>query len=86
MITFAALLGQIADNAPSIPPVLPAQPQTGYWPYIWMWLPCVFGVAFYGLLAFCIYRAAKYFSTAGKEQKLIRMEMGKLAEEVRQMQ
>jgi hypothetical protein len=50
-----------------------------------LWLPAIFGIAFYILIAFCIYRAAKYFSSATREQKLLRMEMGKLAEEVHLM-
>ncbi len=57
-------------------------PQSGIWWIVWAWLPTLIGLAFYVLLAFCIYRAAKYFGTAGKEHKLLRMEMGKLAEEV----
>lgn len=61
------------------------KPQTRIAPYLMFFVTLIIGVAFYGLLAFCIYRAAKYFGTAGKEQKLMRMEMGKLAEEVRQL-
>jgi len=34
------------------------------------------------LVIICLVRASRYFMTAGKEQKLIRMELGKLAEEV----
>ena len=34
------------------------------------------------LVIICLVRVGRYFSTAGKEQKLIRMEIGKLAEEV----
>lgn len=58
----------------------PTQPSI--WHIVFMWLPGLLGLAFYVLLAFCIYRAAKYFGTAGKEHKLMRMEVGKLAEEV----
>lgn len=54
-----------------------------YWLLVFQWLLPLFGVAFYVLLGVCIYRAAKYFGAAGKEQKLLRIEMGKLAEEVR---
>jgi len=35
------------------------------------------------LVIICLIRISRYFLTAGKEQKLIRMEIGKLAEEVR---
>ncbi len=34
------------------------------------------------LVIICLIRVARYFGSAGKEQKLMRMEMGKLAEEV----
>ena len=34
------------------------------------------------LVIICLVRVSRYFRTAGKEQKLIRMELGKLAEEV----
>ena len=39
-------------------------------------------VALITLVIICIYRAAEYFGSAKKEQKLLRIEMGKLAEEV----
>ena len=42
-------------------------------------------VAFVVLVVVCIYRAAEYFGSAKKEQKLLRIEMGKLAEEVYQI-
>jgi hypothetical protein len=46
----------------------------------------VVGVAAYGfiiaLVIICLVRASRYFMTAGKEQKLTRIELGKLAEEV----
>ena len=42
-------------------------------------------VAFVVLVVVCIYRAAEYFGSAKKEQKLLRIEMGKLAEEVLQV-
>lgn len=38
--------------------------------------------AFCILLAVCVWRAAKYFGIATKEQKLLRMEMSKSAEEL----
>jgi hypothetical protein len=44
------------------------------------------GVAAYAfiiaLVIICLVRASRYFMNAGKEQKLIRLELGKLAEEV----
>ena len=58
-----------------------APPQPSIWFMILNWLPGLIGLAFYVLLAFCIYRASKYFRTAGGEVKLMRMEIGKLAEE-----
>lgn len=36
----------------------------------------------FGLIVICLIRVARYFSKAGNEQKLIRMELGKVAEEV----
>jgi ABC-type Na+ efflux pump permease subunit len=44
------------------------------------------GIISYGfiiaLVIICLIRVSTYFRTAGKEQKLIRMELGKVAEEV----
>jgi hypothetical protein len=73
MILLATLLGQAGQAMPH---------RAIFWPLIWNWLPCIFGVTFYGLLAVCIWKATKYFGSAAREQKLLRMEMGKLAEEV----
>ena len=42
-------------------------------------------VALVALVVVCIYRAAEYFGSAKKEQKLLRIEMGKIAEEVHQL-
>jgi len=42
-------------------------------------------VACVALVIICIYRAAEYFGSAKKEQKLLRIEMGKIAEEVYQI-
>jgi len=42
-------------------------------------------VALVALVVVCIYRAAEYFGSAKKEQKLLRIEMGKIAEEVYQI-
>jgi len=39
-------------------------------------------VFIFALVIICLIRVARYFGSAGKEQKLMRMEMGKLAEEV----
>jgi len=39
----------------------------------------------FALVIICLIRVSRYFLTAGKEQKLIRMEIGKLAEEVHQL-
>ena len=39
-------------------------------------------VFIFALVIICLIRASRYFMNAGKEQKLIRMELGKLAEEV----
>jgi len=45
------------------------------------WLLPLITIAFCILLAVCIWREAKYFGSATIEQKLLRIEMGKLAEE-----
>jgi hypothetical protein len=39
----------------------------------------------FALVIISLVRISRYFVTAGKEQKLIRMELGKLAEEVQQI-
>jgi len=44
-----------------------------------------FYVFIFALVIICLIRVSRYFLTAGKEQKLIRMEIGKLAEEVHQL-
>ncbi|MHC4387650.1 MAG: hypothetical protein ACYSX1_03485 [Planctomycetota bacterium] len=49
------------------------------------WLVPVIGAAYafiFALVIICLIRVSTYFRTAGKEQKLIRMELGKVAEEV----
>lgn len=48
--------------------------------FAWQTLGYAAIVAF---VIFCIYRIAKFFIGGRKEQKLIRMELSKLAEEVR---
>lgn len=47
-------------------------------------IPFVFAgyAVLFVLVSICLIVVSKYFWTAGKEQKRIRMEMGKLAEEV----
>lgn len=45
------------------------------WPFLGL-------VAFAAFVIFCIHRIGKFFDSGRKEQKLIRMELGKLAEEV----
>jgi len=42
-------------------------------------------VFIFALVIICLVRASRYFMTAGKEQKLTRIEIGKLAEEVHQL-
>ena len=42
-------------------------------------------VFIFALVIIFLVRASRYFLTAGKEQKLLRIEMGKLAEEVHLM-
>ncbi len=37
------------------------------------------------LVIICLVRVSRYYRTAGKEQKLIRMELGKVAEEIHLM-
>jgi len=74
MMVYTTLLMQAGRYTPPTGPV--------FWQVFILWLPAIFGIAFYILLAFCIYRAVKYFSSATREQKLLRMEMSKLAEEV----
>ena len=74
MMVYTTLLTQTGRYTPPTGPV--------FWRIFILWLPFIFGIAFYILIAFCIYRAAKYFISATREQKLLRMEMGKLAEEV----
>ncbi len=56
-------------------------------PRIFMtWLPALIGIAVYAfiftLIIICLIRLVKYLGNARNEQKLMRMELGKLAEEV----
>jgi len=45
------------------------------WPFLGL-------VAFAAFVIFCVHRIGKFFDSGRKEQKLIRMELSKLAEEV----
>jgi hypothetical protein len=73
-MTFLAILGQTVQYPPS---------KSTYWLLFIQWIvPLIILIFFYIPLVICIWRAAKYFGSAGKEQKLLRIEMGKLAEEV----
>ena len=50
--------------------------------------PCIMllvGICFWGLVIFGLVKLIKYLGSAGKEQKLIRMELSKLADEVQQI-
>jgi len=59
------------------------QPKSTYWLLFIQWIvPLIILIFFCIPFVVCIWRAAKYFATAGTEQKLLRIEMGKLAEEV----
>jgi hypothetical protein len=51
-------------------------------------IPCIallLFIALLGLVAFCLIQLMRFLASARKEQKLIRMELGKLAEEVHLM-
>lgn len=76
MIFFAMLSAQAEQYEPH---------NSANWLILIQWILPILIVASYILLAVCIWRAAKYFGSAGKEQKLLRMEMGKLAEELHLM-
>jgi len=50
--------------------------------------PCIMllvGICFWGLVIFGLVKLIKYLGSAGKEQKLIRMELSKIADEVERM-
>ena len=72
MIVLATLLGQAEQHASY---------KTDICLIIIQWLLPLITIAFCILLAICIWRATKYFGSATIEQKLLRIEMGKLAEE-----
>ena len=51
-------------------------------------LPCIIvlvGICFWGLVIFGIVQLIRFLGSARKEQKLIRMELGKLSDEVGQI-
>jgi hypothetical protein len=73
MIVIPTLLAQAGQYASH---------KTDYGLILIQWFLPLFPIAFCVLLAVCIWRAARYFGSAGQEQKLLRIEMGKLAEEV----
>ncbi|MHC4206859.1 MAG: hypothetical protein ACYSTT_19560 [Planctomycetota bacterium] len=74
MIDHVVLLGQMKELIPPEPIYKLIIRVLYYFPFI--------SIAFYIFLAICIYKVAKYYGRAGREQKLLRIEMGKLAEEV----
>jgi len=59
-----------------------AQPESFSWQLVIHWIMPLIPIAAFYILIVCLWRAAKYYSDAGKEQKRLRMEMGKLAEEM----
>lgn len=59
--------------------ILLAQGKSEHGRFNWQFLGIVAFVAF---VIFCIHRIVKFFDSGRKEQKLIRMELSKLAEEV----
>ena len=73
MIVLATLLAQAEQCA---------SPTSAHWLILIQWILPIPIAAFYILLAVCLWRAAKYFGVAAKEQKLLRMEMSKSAEEL----
>ena len=73
MIVLTTLLAQAEQYASH---------KTDYWLIFIQWLLPLIPIAFCILLAVCIWRATKYFGSAAKDQKLLRIEAGKLAEEV----
>ena len=48
-------------------------------------IPCIVIIAFWGLVIYGFIQLIRFFVSARKEQKLIRMELSKLAEEVHLM-
>jgi len=82
MISQILVVAQTAE--PVVSPVLLQPPRA----WVLAIFPCIMllvGICFWGLVIFGLVKLIKYLSTAGKEQKLIRMELGKLADEVQQI-
>jgi len=52
------------------------------WGGLFAVIALVFYAFIFALVIICLIRVSRYFLTAGKEQKLLRMEIGKLADEV----
>jgi hypothetical protein len=69
----------LATAAPHIP-VAPQNTPTGS--MITTLIAVGFYAFLYALVIICLIRIVRYLGTAGKEQKLIRFELGKVAEEV----
>jgi uncharacterized membrane-anchored protein YhcB (DUF1043 family) len=68
----------------SIVPVSYIGPGTGR-AVLMAWLPCIVGIAFWGFVVYGLIQLIRFLASARKEQKLIRMELSKLAEEVHQI-
>ncbi|MHC4371296.1 MAG: hypothetical protein ACYTE3_22240 [Planctomycetota bacterium] len=69
------VLATLAETGSYMPP------ESAYWQIFVNWIvPPLIPVTI--LLTVCLWRAAKYFGSAATEQKLLRIETGKLAEEV----
>ena len=58
------------------------QSESSYWQLLIHWIMPLLPITVFYIFLICLWRAAKYFVSAGKEQKLLRIEMGKLAEEM----
>ncbi len=76
MIDLLATVTEIATVPKSSPP------QFAHGTSIVVILMMVVYAFIFGLIIICLIRLVKYLGSAKKEQKLMRMEMGKLAEEV----
>ena len=48
-------------------------------------IPIAVYALIFSLIIICLVRVSRYFRDAGKEQKLIRMDLGKIADEVQQL-
>lgn len=72
----------LPQEIPTSVPEFVGQPTGPNWTVL---IPMLIGVVFWAFVIICLVRVSRYFRNAGKEQKLIRMELGKLAEEVKQV-